>query len=45
VRGVRCLGFRVELRDVYTGARNFSIPVPRPRVHNVIGSGGLVIGL
>ena len=43
VRGVRWLGFRVELRDVYTGARNFSIPVPRPRVHNVIGSGGLVI--
>ena len=43
VRGARWLGFRVELRDVYTGSRNFSIPVPRPQVHNVIGSGGVVI--
>jgi hypothetical protein len=43
VRGFGWLGFRGELRDVYTGARNFSIPTPAPRVHNVIGSGGLVI--
>jgi hypothetical protein len=43
VRGARSLGFRVELRDVYTGSRNFSIPVPHPRVHNVIGAGGFVI--
>src|SRR5262249_47398290 len=41
VRSFGWLGFRGELRDVYTGARNFSIPVPGPRVHNVIGSGGL----
>jgi hypothetical protein len=26
VRAVRWLGFRGELRDVYTGARSFSIP-------------------
>jgi hypothetical protein len=43
VRGFRWLGFRGELRDVYTGARNFSIPTPGPRVHNVIASSGLVI--
>jgi len=43
VRGFGWLGFRGELRDVYTGARNFSMPTPAPRVHNVIGSGGLVI--
>lgn len=43
VRGFRWLGFRGELRDVYTGSRNFSIPTPGPRVHNVVGSGGLVI--
>ena len=45
VRGFRWLGFRGEVRDIYTGARNFSIPVPGPRVHNVIVSGGLVIHL
>jgi hypothetical protein len=43
VRGFGWLGFRGELRDVVTGSRNFSIPTPGPRVHNVIGSGGLVI--
>jgi hypothetical protein len=43
VRGFGWLGFRGELRDVYTGARNFSISVPGLRVHNVIGSVGLVI--
>jgi hypothetical protein len=43
VRGFGWLGFRGELRDVYTGARNFSLATPGPRVHNVIGSGGLVV--
>jgi hypothetical protein len=43
VRGFGWLGFRGELRDVYTGARNFSVPTPGEHVHNVIGSGGLVI--
>ena len=43
VRGFGWLGFRGELRDVYTGARNFSIAPPGPRVHNVVGSGGLVV--
>ena len=43
VRGFGWLGFRAEVRDVYTGARNFSIPTPGARVHNVIGSGGLVV--
>jgi hypothetical protein len=43
VRGLGWLGFRGELRDVYTGARNFSIPTPGRRVHNVVASGGLVV--
>ena len=43
VRGFGWLGFRGELRDVYTGARAFSIPTPGPNVHNVVGSGGLVV--
>jgi hypothetical protein len=43
VQGFGWLGFRGELRDVYTGARNFSLATPGPRVHNVIGSGGLVV--
>ena len=43
IRGFGWLGFRGELRDIYTGARNFSIATPGPRVHNVIGSVGLVV--
>lgn len=43
VRGFGWLGFRGELRDVRTGVRNFSIPTPGQQVHNVIGSGGLVV--
>jgi hypothetical protein len=43
VRGVGWLGFRGELRDIYTGARTFSLPTPGPRVHNVVASGGLVV--
>lgn len=43
VRGFGWLGFRGELRDVYTGARNFSLQTPAPRVHNVVGSAGVVI--
>lgn len=43
VRGFGWLGFRGDVRDVYTGARNFSVPTPRRRVHNLIGSGGLVV--
>ena len=43
VRAVGWLGFRGELRDVYTGARNFSLATPSPLVHNLIGSGGLVV--
>jgi opacity protein-like surface antigen len=37
------LGFRGEIRDVYTSARRFSIPTPSPSVHNVVVSGGLVL--
>jgi len=37
------LGFRGEIRDIYTGARRFSIPAPGPPVHNVVVSGGLVL--
>lgn len=43
VRGFRWLGFRGEVRDVYTGARDFSVPTPGGRVHNLIISGGLVV--
>lgn len=28
------LGFRGELRDIYTGPRNFSLATPHPRVHD-----------
>ena len=43
VRAFGWLGFRAEVRDIYTGARNFSIATPGNRVHNVVGSGGLVL--
>jgi len=43
VTALSWLGFRGEVRDVFTGARNFSIPTPAPRVHNVVVSAGLVI--
>ncbi len=43
VRGLGWLGFRGEVRDVFTGARTFSLPTPDPMVHNIVGSGGLVI--
>ena len=43
VRALRWLGFRGEVRDLYTGARNFSIATPAGRVHNVVTSGGIVL--
>ncbi len=43
VRGFGWLGFRGELRDIYTGPRRFSVFTPAPHVHNVVASGGLVI--
>ena len=43
VRGFGWLGFRGEVRDVYTGPRNFSLPTPAPKVHNVVASGGLIV--
>jgi len=43
VRGWSRLGFRGEIRDVYTGARRFSFPTPGEPVHNVVVSGGLVL--
>jgi len=43
VRGVGWLGFRAEARDVYTGARTFSIVTPANRVHDLVVSGGLVL--
>jgi len=43
IHGIGWLGFRGEIRDIYTGARSFSVPTPGPRVHNVIASGGLVV--
>ena len=43
VQAYRWLGFRGEVRDVFTGARNFSIATPRNAVHNVVVSGGFVL--
>lgn len=42
VRGPGWIGFRGEVRDVWTGPRRFSIPTPGHRVHNVAISGGIV---
>ena len=43
IAALRRLGFRFEVRDLFTGARIFSIATPGSRVHNVVGSGGLVL--
>ena len=43
IAALRRLGFRFEVRDLFTGARLFSIATPGSRVHNVVGSGGLVL--
>jgi hypothetical protein len=43
IRVLSWFGLRTEVRDVYTGARNFSLDTPRPMVHNVVASGGLVL--
>jgi len=43
VRALRWLAFRGEVRDVYTGARTFSIVTPHNHVHNVVVSGGFVL--
>jgi hypothetical protein len=43
VRGFGWLGFRGEVRDIYTGVRAFSLATPGARVHNVVASGGLVV--
>lgn len=43
VRALRWLGFRGEVRDINTGARQFSIPTPHERVHNLIASAGFLV--
>ena len=43
VRSGSWLGLRGEVRDVVTGARRFSIPVPGGRVHNVVTTLGIVV--
>jgi len=43
VRTWSWLGFHGEIRDVYTGARRFSIPTPGSSVHNVVASGGFAL--
>ena len=43
IAALRQLGFRFEVRDLFTGARVFSLATPGARVHNVVGSGGLVL--
>ncbi len=37
------LGARAEVRDLWTGARNFSVATPGGRVHNVVTAAGLVL--
>jgi hypothetical protein len=44
VRALQWLAFRGEVRDINTGARQFSIPTPHERVHNVIVSVGFLVG-
>ncbi|MEP7303879.1 MAG: outer membrane beta-barrel protein [Acidobacteriota bacterium] len=39
----RWLAFRGEIREMYTGARHFSIVTPPGDVHNVVVSGGFVL--
>ncbi len=41
--GHRLAGVSRRDSDHLPGARNFSVPTPGPRVHNVIASGGLVV--
>jgi hypothetical protein len=43
VRGFGWLGFRFEVRDIYTGERRFSLTTPGNRVHNVVTSGGFLV--
>lgn len=43
VRVRRWLGLRAEVRDLWTGARKFSIGPAGERVHNVVASGGFVL--
>ena len=43
VRGFGWVGFRADVRDVYTGARAFSLETPHNHVHNVVASGGFVV--
>lgn len=43
VRVLRWLGLRAEVRDLWTGARKFSVAPTGERVHNVVASAGLVL--
>jgi hypothetical protein len=43
VHAFRWLGFRGEVRDLYTGPRNFSVATPHENVHNVVASGGFAL--
>jgi hypothetical protein len=43
LRGSSWLGLRGEVRDLYTGPRNFSVPTPGERVHNIIASVGIIL--
>jgi hypothetical protein len=42
LRGPGWVGFRGEVRDIWTGARRFSVSTPGRNVHNVTVSGGIV---
>ena len=45
VRGGGWFGLRGEVRDIYTGARRFSIPTPGNRAHNLVIAIGIVVPL
>jgi hypothetical protein len=38
------IGFRVEVRDFYTGQPNYNLPVSGNLQHNIVFTGGLLVG-
>ena len=43
VRGGGWVDLRGEVRDIYTGARRFSIETPGGKIHNIVGSLGIAV--
>jgi hypothetical protein len=38
------VGFRLEVRDFYTGHPNYNLPVSGNLQHNIVFTGGLLVG-